>query len=71
MRPLRTWPRTSRDAISVVMNGRRNVVPIVSPAMLCWPQSGTVVMPRNATHAIAALIAKFTTPAPTPCSRSR
>ena len=70
-RPRRTCLRTVGLANSVVRNGRKNAVPIVSPAMLCGPQSGTLVMPRNTAHAIAAFKTRLNTPAPTPCSSRR
>src|SRR2546427_390926 len=40
--PERTCPRTSRVAMRQVRKGRMTLVPIVSPAMLCCPQSGVV-----------------------------
>src|SRR5438046_2947460 len=67
--PERTCPRTSRVAMRQVRKGRMTLVPIVSPAMLCWPQSGTASAPRNMSQAMAALSRKLNPAAPTPCSR--
>src|SRR5207237_27555 len=52
--PERTCPRTSRVAIRQVRKGRMMLVPIVSPAMLCWPQSGTISAPRKMSQAMAS-----------------
>src|SRR5437763_1036941 len=69
--PARTWPRTRRVAMRQVRSGRRKHVPIVSPMMLCCPQSGTTATLRNIAQAIAAFRTKLKTAAPTPCSSRR
>ena len=69
--PARTRMRASGVTMRAVKNGRKKQVPIVSPAMLCGPQSGTEARRLKRSQAMPALRAKLTTAAPTPCSSSR
>src|SRR5581483_3294594 len=67
--------RTCRRAVGVttrhVMSGSSRLVAIVSPAMLCCPQSGTSSCVRKSPQAITAFRIQLKIAAPRPCSRRR